>query len=111
MGDIHGVLNGTITGSNSSTMTATITQVSPLHSFSALLPSSAVQLNTSALLLAPGGTNGGMTTLTAFISTTIPEPSTIALFGVVLAVAGVHRVRARRRAGCPDRCAVSGYGR
>jgi hypothetical protein len=88
--DITGVLNGTITGSSNSDLTAQITSVTPSSTWGSLFPASMVQFN-APQVIAPSGT----TTLTAFLPAAIPEPGTLALFGVTFA--GALMLRRRRR--------------
>jgi hypothetical protein len=87
---IQGVLNGTITGSTYSDLTATIRSVTPSSSETALYPADLIRFN-APQVIAPTGT----TSLTAYIPTAIPEPGTLALFGVTFA--GVFALRRRRR--------------
>ncbi len=99
--NIKGVINGTFSGTTTSDLTATVTSV---NATGAPLPFKLTDLQVLApqILSAPG-VNGGTSSLYAYLPTipqapSIPEPTTLALFGVVLAVAGVHRFRVRRRA-------------
>jgi len=98
---VSGVLNGTVNGPSSSTVTATFNSVSPgsislgsgngLAKFS--LPNS--------ILLAPSTSNGGSTTaqdLVTLAESPVPEPSTIALFLTTVGGLGLRRyVLSRRR--------------
>src|SRR5262249_59445515 len=78
---IQGVLNGTVTGTSSSDVVATITSVQasgpgilpfPLDSFNILAPQT----------LAPSGINGGITPLIAQVAA-VPEPTPIPLIGLL----------------------------
>ena len=94
---IHGLLNGTVTGDTSSDLTATLTSISAIGPMPFDTPEPRVLV---PQILAPVGVNGGMTSLNVYLGPTsqppsIPEPTTLAIFGVVLAVAGVHRYRRR----------------
>jgi hypothetical protein len=92
---VNGVLNGTIFGNKSSDLTATITGVTGTGP----VPFDLSQLTVLApQILSPAGVNGGSTALNAYLGTlpqppSIPEPTTLAIFGVVLALAGARRLR------------------
>jgi hypothetical protein len=97
---IEGVLNGTITGTDSSNVVATITSVQStglgplpfsLDSFHVLTPQ----------ILAPPSINGGTTPLIGQVTSgalrsPLPEPTPLALAGL-LAGYGAYRVMLRRR--------------
>jgi hypothetical protein len=99
---IHGLLNGTITGDNQSNVTATF-DASSIPQFQTGLYANTLTVLNSPLSLVPNSA-GGLTTAQAQIVTTsnaspIPEPTTIALFLTTLAGLGLrHRLRARRPA-------------
>ena len=98
---IQGVLNGTITGTTSSNVLATVTSITStgpnplpfsLSSFNVLMPQT----------LAPSGINGGTTTLGGQVtSLSTPEPTPLAMMailsiGVGLRL-GIRRIRDRAR--------------
>jgi hypothetical protein len=100
---IHGELNGTLTGSTSSSVVATVTSVQStganslpftLDSFNVLAPQT----------LNPSGYNGGTTSLIGQVTAlSTPEPTPLALLGI-LAVgtalrSGLQRVRQRGERG------------
>jgi hypothetical protein len=98
---IEGVLNGTVTGSNASDVVATVTSIQSigpnplpfsLNSFSVLGP----------LTLAPGGVDGGTTTLMGQITDqSVPEPTPLAMMALLAIGAGLRlgmrRIKSRSR--------------
>jgi hypothetical protein len=107
---ITGVLNGTETGNNYSSLVATFNPL-PKNSFQATdgqsLVTSSLSIPQLSQLLVPSTTNGGETTVEGVISTSgtpiketpAPEPSTIALFLSTVGGLGLRKfVQARRQA-------------
>jgi hypothetical protein len=95
---ITGVLNGTVTGPNQSSVVATF---DPIGSSEFRTGDFLNQLAISgSVLLVPSSNNGGRTTAQATLianSSPIPEPATIAIFATAAAGFGLHRrVRGRR---------------
>jgi hypothetical protein len=91
---IAGVLNGTVTGTTQSDVTATITSVQPYGGTPLPFPLASFHINAPEILNAPG-VNSGLTTLTARIDPDvppIPEPTSWAVFAMLLVV-GLHRLR------------------
>lgn len=81
---LTGVLNGTITGSGYSDLVARFNP--PAQEFFALGPYRTLISPINPLLLAPSATRGGRTTVLAHIGAIpVPEPATLAVFGLVLA--------------------------
>jgi hypothetical protein len=111
---VSGVLNGTITGGNQSHVVATFDPIaSPVFQTGAY--SNTLSISDGSLTLVPSTTNNGQTSAQAFLAsaatttpppsgdgggsdTTVPEPSTVALFLTTLAGLGVHHARRRRAA-------------
>ena len=100
---IKGVLNGTVNGSNQSSVVATFDPTT-IPSFKTGLYDNTLTIPDLSLSLVPSTSNGGRTTAQAYLLATpnappIPEPTTIALFLTTLAGLGLrHRVRAGRAA-------------
>jgi hypothetical protein len=101
---IKGVLNGTVTGGNQSSVVATFDPTT-IPSFKTGLLDNTLTIPDLSLTLVPSTSNGGRTTAQAYLLATpvsgepIPEPTTIALFLTTLAGLGIrHRVRAGRTA-------------
>jgi hypothetical protein len=109
--DISGVLNGTLSGANQSTVTATFNK--PLDSTGAAtnpaaytfltgLYNNTLQIPDNPLTIVPSTANNGMTTAQAVladssITSPVPEPSTIVLFAATVAGLGFrHRIRKAR---------------
>jgi len=99
--DIQGVLNGTITGTTSSDVVATVAKVTPTGTAALPFP-----VNTFNVLgpqtLAPSGINGGITSLMAQVSATpqppaIPEPTPLAMMGILAMGVGLRRGLRRLR--------------
>ncbi len=101
---IKGVLNGTINGSNQSTVVATFDPTTIIPDFVTGLYTNTLTIPDLNLSLVPSTSNGGRTTVQAYLVATpnappVPEPTTIALFLTTLAGLGIrHRVRAGRTA-------------
>jgi len=79
---ITGVLNGTVTGANQSSVVATFNTPSS-GSFDLGTTSSTLSIPQSSLLLVPSSAGNGETTVAGVITSVnnvVPEPSTIALF-------------------------------
>jgi hypothetical protein len=116
---VSGVLNGTVTGGNQSDVKASFDPITKSN-FMTGNWSNALNIADNPLTLVPSTTNSGQTSAQAFLQstmtnssssgtggggspdtsgpTTVPEPSTIALFLTSLAGLGIHRIRRRRTA-------------
>ena len=95
--NIHGMLNGTLTGTSNSNVVATVTSVQAtgpiplpfsLNSFNVLTPQT----------LAPSGIDGGTTALIGQITAlSTPEPTPLALLGILVVGtalrSGIRRIR------------------
>ena len=102
--EITGVLNGTISGSNQSSVVATFTSVTGGAFDVAGASSTLSSLDNQKLLLVPSSSAGGTTTIQDFLSTSdgnnespVPEPSTIALFLTTVGGLGLRRFVLNRR--------------
>ncbi len=99
---VAGALNGTVNGSNQSTVVATFDPTTIIPDFETGLYTNKLTIPDLNLSLVPSSSNGGRTTAQAYListpsATPIPEPTTIALFLTTLAGLGLrHRVRAGR---------------
>lgn len=94
---VNGMLNGTLTGSTGSTLTATLSSVQQL--WGSPLPFSLSNFHVELpQLVAPSGVNGGTTGLYAYISQPLntPEPTSCAVFALT-AGAGLCWIRRRGR--------------
>lgn len=90
--EISGVLNGSVSGSLSSDVIATFTSIQQTG-FGSPLPFPLASLAVGApQALSPSGINGGNTIVIASVNA-IPEPTTLALFGAVIAGVGLRRWR------------------
>lgn len=108
--DIKGYLNGTLNGSNQSTVMATFDK--PLadgvatdpatYKFQTGLYTNTLKLPDNPLLIVPSTTNNGVTTAQGILDNTAvtvaaPEPSTVVLFAATVAGLGFrHRLRKAR---------------
>jgi hypothetical protein len=94
---ISGVLNGTVTGSNQSSVVATFNTPSS-GSFQLGTTSSTLSIPQTSLLLVPSSAGNGETTVAGIItSVATPEPSTIALFLSTVGGLGLRKYVLRRR--------------
>ncbi|WP_237722898.1 PEP-CTERM sorting domain-containing protein [Singulisphaera acidiphila] len=89
---ISGVLNGTITGGNQSTVRALFNPIGEVP-FQTGEFANVLTLPVTDIYLVPSTTNNGVTTAEAHLRTTVPEPTTIALFLATLAGLGLRRLR------------------
>ena len=103
--DITGVLNGTLTGANQSTVSVKFNPPASA-AFATSLYSNTLQISDNPLSIVPSMSNGGMTSAQAVLTTVLtpatpaPEPSTIVLFAVTTAGLGLrHRLRRGRAVG------------
>jgi hypothetical protein len=93
-----GVLNGTVTGNNQSTLLASVTSISQFGPGTLPFPITAITV--APQLLTAGGAS---TILTAQLTDalgqviTVPEPTTLALFMVAAGGLGLRRMRRTRR--------------
>ncbi|MGD0040429.1 MAG: PEP-CTERM sorting domain-containing protein [Isosphaeraceae bacterium] len=99
---VSGVLNGVVNGPSSSTVTATLNPPpNGLFSLGSGNGTAQFSIPTSTLLLAPSTSNSGTTTAQGLVTSsesTVPEPSTIALFLTTVGGLGLRRyVLSRRR--------------
>jgi len=106
---VSGVLNGSLTGGNQSHVVANFDPIagSPFQTGSF---SNTLSITDNPLTLVPSTTNNGQTSAQAFLestptstpppdsTTTVPDPSSIALFLTTLAGLGIHRARRRAAA-------------
>jgi len=100
---ITGFLNGTLTGSNLSTV---IAQFDPIPDNRIVLGPDLevfVTLPSPQRTLGPATTLGGQSSAEAFVTpkTIVPEPTSIALFAAVAAGLGWHRLRRQCKATAP----------
>ena len=109
---LNGVLNGTVTGSNQSTVVAKFDPTtSPV--FVTGSASNTLSIFDNPLSLVPSTTNGGLTSAQAYLNnqvsspgggSPVPEPGSIVLFSTVLAGLGLRaRVRKPSKSGAPPR--------
>jgi len=114
--DLGGVINGTLTGSNQSNVTATFGQFkndgpfdptqpfSDTFKFTTGLYTNTLQLPTNPVAVVPFSTNGGQSTARAYLTSAsigspVPEPSTVVLFAATVVGLGFrHRLRTARAA-------------
>jgi hypothetical protein len=109
--DITGVLNGTLTGGNQSSVTASFGPVGTSGSYSypaftTGLYSNLLTVPNNPISIVPSTTNSGTSTVQAQLSTTltpnspVPEPSTVVIFAATIAgLAFRHRIGRARAAG------------
>lgn len=93
---VTGVLNGTVTGSNFSDVVATVMSFESPETASP--PFSLGSISMPSQVLAPSAVNGGVTELVAVVAggSEVPEPSVLAMAGLLAGV-GIGRVALRRR--------------
>jgi hypothetical protein len=99
---VTGVLNGTITGNDQSTVVARFDPIAN-PTFLTGTYSNTLSIFDNPLSLVPSTTNNGLTTAQAYLTSTgatvnTPEPSSVALFLTVLGGLGWKRFRTRRTA-------------
>lgn len=103
---ITGYLNGTVTGSNQSSVKVTFNPVTTSAFSIGTGGSGVLDLSNSQELLVPSSVNGGQTTLQAQVTASaasvgseagVPEPSTIALFLSTVGGIGLRRLVQNRR--------------
>ncbi len=91
--NLQGVINGAMMGSTSSTAVATLTSVQSTGPGTLPFPISAFDLGPQSI--SPSGLNGGITSLTAEVtSAAVPEPNPLAIMGIL---AGWAALRSRSR--------------
>ena len=94
---ISGVLNGTLTGSNQSSVVATFNSIDK-PTFQTGLYSNSLGVPSSSMLVVPSTSNGGMSSIQASFTTTatgapVPEPSTVVIFSATIVGLGLWRRR------------------
>jgi hypothetical protein len=100
---LTGVLNGSVSASNQSSVVATFDPLAK-SAFQTGLYTNTLSQPDSPLHLVPSTTNGGLTSVQAplvtqtTVSNPVPEPSSVAVFAAAIAGLAAHRWRARRRA-------------
>lgn len=110
--DVGGVLNGTLNGSNQSTVTATFGKFvngafqpytsADAFNFSTGIYTNTLKVPTDPVPIVPFSTNNGLTTTQAFltnnsVTSPVPEPSTVVLFAATVVGLGFrHRLRKAR---------------
>ncbi len=97
--DITGTLNGTLTGSNQSSVVATF-NAPATAAFATGLYSNTLAISNNPISIVPSTTFNGVSTVQAMLTTSItpatpaPEPSTVVLFAATVAGLGLrHRLR------------------
>ncbi len=95
---VQGVLNGTVTGTTSSNVVASVTSIQSIGQNALPFPLTAVGV-LGPQTLAPSGINGGVTALAGQITSgwNVPEPTPLAMAGLMAAL-GACRLASRRRA-------------
>lgn len=94
---ISGVLNGTLSGANQSTVVATFTNPGdPGYTFATGLYQNTMKISDSPLTIVPSTTNNGLTTAQAVLTASsytapVPEPATMVLFAATIAGFGLRR--------------------
>lgn len=102
--NLTGVLNGKITGTNQSTVTATIDPIWN-HTFQTGNYLNTLTIPSQTVMLVPSTTNSGITTLQAQLTSTstvvpVPEPASLSIFVAALGGFGAwSRIRSARRSG------------
>jgi len=93
---ISGVINGSLSGNDSSSLEAQFTKVS--QNFPGPLPFDLNALTASPIALAPSGINGGNSSFSATVSSgiapgffNVPEPTTLAVFATAAVGLGFRR--------------------
>jgi hypothetical protein len=101
--DVTGVLNGTLSGANASSVTATFDKRSTgNYTFLTGLYSNTLTVPDSPLSIVPSTTNNGLTTAQALLTNTaitspVPEPSTLLVFAAAISGLGLRQQVRRRR--------------
>jgi hypothetical protein len=90
---LQGEINGAIMGTQSSTAMATVTSVQATGPDTLPFPISSFNFGPQAI--EPSGINGGITTLTGQVSAAVPEPTPLAIMGILAGWAAL-RSRCRR---------------
>jgi hypothetical protein len=101
--DVTGVLNGTLSGANSSSVTATFDKPSTgNYTFLTGLYSNTLTVPDSPLTIVPSTTNNGQTTAQAILSNSaitspVPEPSSVLVFAAAIVGLGLRQQIRRGR--------------
>jgi hypothetical protein len=94
---VSGVLNGTLTGSNQSSVVATFNGIDK-PTFQTGLYSNSLTIPGSSMLVVPSTSNNGTSSVQATLASTatgipVPEPSTVVIFGAAIGGLGLWRRR------------------